>query len=138
MPGLREPEHGRIYEPGKAPRGESRDHLAPIPEPTNVDGVAGIAYFPSEPALRLGDSGAAGRWPGLIQYIDVESLQGQFSGRLLPMVLWLVPEQSGYYVRDWNPVWMRPEKSRAYAVQWFAFALLVLAFFVILNLRESE
>jgi len=52
--------------------------------------------------------------------------------------LWLAPEREGHYVRDWNPVWMRPEKSRAYATQWFAFALLSLVFFVILNLRKIE
>jgi cytochrome oxidase assembly protein ShyY1 len=41
-------------------------------------------------------------------------------------------------VRVWNPVWMRPEKSRAYATQWFTFALLAMVFFVILNLRKIE
>jgi surfeit locus 1 family protein len=88
--------------------------------------------------LRLGDPGSADRWPRLIPYIDIESLQAQFSDQLLPNVLWLAPEQEGHYVRDWNPVWMRPEKSRAYATQWFAFALLALVFFVILNLRKIE
>ena len=57
---------------------------------------------------------------------------------MLPVVLWLAPEQQGNYVRDWNPVWMRPEKSRAYATQWFAFAVVALVFFVILNLRKIE
>ena len=123
---------------GWAAWGESRDEPIAMPEPVNVDGVAGIAYFPSEPALRLGDPGAGERWPKLIPYIDIVSLQDRFSGRLLPIVLWLSPEQEGHYVRDWNPVWMRPEKSRAYATQWFAFALLSLVFFVILNLRKIE
>jgi surfeit locus 1 family protein len=123
---------------GWAPWGESRDDLAAIPEPVNVEGVAGIAYFPSEPALRLGDPGSDGRWPRLIPYIEIETQQALFSGQLLPIVLWLAPEQEGHYVRDWNPVWMRPEKSRAYATQWFAFALLSLVFFVILNLRKIE
>ena len=123
---------------GWAPWGETRYELAAIPEPDNVEGVAGIAYFPSEPALRLGDVGSTEHWPRLIPYIDIESLQAQFAGQLLPFVLWLAPEQEGYYVREWNPVWMRPEKSRAYATQWFAFALLALVFFVILNLRKVE
>jgi surfeit locus 1 family protein len=123
---------------GWAPWGDSRDNPADIPAPVNVDGVAGTAYFPSEPALLLGNSGQSDGWPRLIPYIDIEVLQQPFSRQLLPFVLWLAPEQKGYYVREWNPVWMRPEKSRAYAAQWFAFALLAVVFFFILNLRKIE
>jgi surfeit locus 1 family protein len=118
--------------------GESRDELAPIADPVSAGGVAGIAYFPSEPALRLGDSASAAGWPLLVSHIDIEALQARFQGRLLPLVLWLAPEQQGSYVRDWKPVWMRPEKSRAYATQWFAFAVVALVFFIVLNLRKVE
>jgi surfeit locus 1 family protein len=118
--------------------GESRDELAPIADPVSAGGVAGIAYFPSEPALQMGDPTPSSSWPLLVTHIDIEALQTRFEGRLLPMVLWLAPEQQGSYVRDWNPVWMRPEKSRAYATQWFAFAVVALVFFTILNLRKVE
>ena len=116
--------------------GESRAAIAHIPVPINVDGVAGLAYFPSEPAVRLGDFQDSERWPQLIPYIDFEALQLRFPNRLLPIVLWLAPEQTGYYVREWKPVWMRPEKSRAYATQWFAFAMVAVVFFIVLNLRK--
>ena len=123
---------------GWAPWGESRAETAPIGAPENTNGVAGIVYFPSEPALTFDGVRADGGWPRLIPFIDIEALQPSFEGRLLPWVLWLAPEQQGQYVRDWNPVWMRPEKSRAYATQWFAFAGLALIFFVLLNLRKIE
>lgn len=123
---------------GWAPWGESRLQLAAIVEPVNVEGVSGIAYFPSEPALAMGATGAGEGWPRLISYIDIEALQVHFDGQLAPWVLWLAVEQPGEYVRDWNPVWMKPEKSRAYATQWFAFAVLALVFFVILNMRKVE
>jgi surfeit locus 1 family protein len=135
---LRDSDHIVLVNRGWAAWGESRDFRAPIVEPSSVDGVAGIAYFPSEPALRLGDFQLSGRWPRLIPYIDVDALQASFDNRLLPWVLWLAPEQPGAYVREWNPVWMRPEKSRAYAAQWFAFAALALVFFIIMNLRKVE
>ncbi len=118
--------------------GDSRSDIAPIPEPVSEGGVAGIAYFPSEPALQMGELEQSSGWPLLISHIDIEALQPRFGDRLLPMVLWLAPEQQGSYVRDWNPVWMRPEKSRAYATQWFAFAVVALVFFIILNLRKVE
>lgn len=123
---------------GWAPWGESRAKPAPVMAPANADGVSGIAYFPSEPALQFGGVKPEGAWPRLIPFIDIDALQPSFDGRLLPWVLWLAPEQQGQYLRDWKPVWMRPEKSRAYATQWFAFALLALVFFVILNLRKIE
>ena len=123
---------------GWAAWGVSRASLPSIPAATSVGGVAGIVNFPSEPAMRLGGIELSEHWPQLVRYIDIEALREQFSDRLLPVVLWLAPEQAGNYVRDWNPVWMRPEKSRAYATQWFAFALLALVFFVILNLRKIE
>ena len=122
---------------GWAEWGVTRDSLPLIAAARDGD-VAGIANFPTEPAMRLGGIELSERWPQLLRYIDIEAMQGRFSGRLMPVVLWLAPEREGYFVRDWNPVWMRPEKSRAYATQWFAFALLVLVFFVILNLRKIE
>ena len=118
--------------------GESRDHPAIIPDPVTAAGVAGTAYFPSEPALRMGGLRLSEQWPQLIPYIDIDALQPAFDGNLLPWVLWLAPEVQGEYVRNWKPVWMRPEKSRAYATQWFAFAVLALVFFIILNLRKIE
>ena len=123
---------------GWAEWGVSRDSLPQIPAAANSGGVTGIANFPTEPAMRLGGTELSEHWPQLVRYVDIEAFQGQFSDQLLPVVLWLAPEQAGNYVRDWNPVWMRPEKSRAYATQWFAFAVLALVFFVILNLRKIE
>ena len=127
---------------GWAPWGEAREEPAPILEPVSTEAIAGIAFFPSEPALEMGgvelsEPGAQLRYQ-LIPYIDIDALQEPFEGRLLPWVLWLSPQQQDYYVRDWDPVWMRPEKSRAYATQWFAFALIALVLFIIMNLRKIE
>ena len=128
---------------GWAPWGESRDAPPSVTVPVSEGGVAGIAYFPSESAFQMGAGGLSEAWPQpvqyqLIPYVDIDALQAGFEGRLLPLMLWLSPEQQGYYVRDWKPVWMRPEKSRAYAVQWFAFALVALVFFIVMNLRKIE
>jgi surfeit locus 1 family protein len=135
---LRDSDHLVLVNRGWAAWGDSRTELAPIPDPVSAGGIAGTAYFPSEPALQMGDLASSAGWPLLVSHIDVDALQSRFEGRLLPMVLWLSPEQPGSYVREWNPVWMRPEKSRAYATQWFAFAAVALVFFVILNLRKIE
>ena len=123
---------------GWAAWGAAREPLPPISPATGGDRVAGVISIPSKPPLLLGEFDAAGEWPRLIPYIDFELLRAQYSEQILPFVLWLGPEQPGSYVRNWNPVWLPPEKSRAYALQWFAFAALALLLFVILNLRKIE
>lgn len=123
---------------GWAPWGESRAQLPQVMPPALAEEASGIAFVPGEPALALGRIEVGDDWPQLLPYVDIEALRQQYSPRLLPMVLWLAPEQPGVYVRDWDPIWLPPEKSRAYAVQWFSFAVVALILFVVLNLRKSE
>ena len=135
---LRDSDAVLLVNRGWTPWGETRQQTAPIVQADSDGGVVGIAFYPSEPALELGEFELTGEWPLLIQNIDIEALQPGFDGRLLPWILWLAPETDDAYLRDWQPLWMRPEKSRAYAVQWFAFAVLALVLFIILNLRKVE
>ena len=127
-----------LVDRGWAAWGASRERMPDILPPASADAVAGIASFPNEPVLRLGGIVLSGQWPQLIHYVDIEALRRQYSQQLLPMVLWLAPEGPGVYVRDWDPIWLPPEKSRAYAVQWFLFAGVALILFVVLNLRKVE
>ena len=123
---------------GWSPWQASRDDVPAI-QAAKVDGqVKGIAHLPQASIFRLGEINLGQQWPQLIPYLDIEALREQYSPRLLPMVLWLAPEQPGHYQRDWQPVWLPPEKSRAYAVQWFSFAAVALLLFLILNLRKTE
>ena len=123
---------------GWAPWGASRENLPRI-HPLAVDGrVSGITHVPQPSKFRLGEIELQQNWPQLIPYLDIEDLREQYSARLLPMILWLAPEQADHYVREWQPVWMPPEKSRAYAVQWFSFAAIAVLLFFILNLRKTE
>jgi len=135
---LRDSDHILLVNRGWAAWGESRDPLPRIPAPLAAAEIVGIANFPSEPVMKLGGYQLGSNWPQLIPYIEIESLREQYSERLLPIVLWLSPDQPGAYVRVWNPVWMPPEKSRAYALQWFSFAAVALVLFIVLNLRKVE
>jgi surfeit locus 1 family protein len=123
---------------GWAPWGDSRETLPRILPPPDSGEVSGIAFIPGEPALSLGGVALGEDWPQLIPYVDIAALRQQYSKQLLPMLLWMAPEQPDAYLRDWDPIWLPPEKSRAYAVQWFCFAALALILFVILNLRKTE
>ena len=135
---LADSDHVILVNRGWAAWGAARNPLPAIAPAVAGDRAAGIISIPSKPPLLLGEFGATAGWPRLIPYIDFDILRAQYSEHLLPFVLWLGPEQPGSYVRNWNPVWLPPEKSRAYAVQWFAFAALALLLFFILNLRKIE
>lgn len=118
--------------------GSTREQLPQIEVPA-VDGlVRGIVSIPHTGGFRMGQVSLHDEWPQVIPYVDIDALQVRFQNHLLPMTLWLDPEQAGHYRRDWNPVWADPEKSRAYAWQWFAFAAISLVLFVGLNLEKRE
>jgi cytochrome oxidase assembly protein ShyY1 len=74
----------------------------------------------------------------VVPFIDIDAMQESFPGGLLPLVLWLAPDQAGYYQRNWDPAWADPEKSRAYALQWFIFARIAVGLYFFLNLRKLE
>ncbi len=115
-----------------------REQLPQIKRPLQLDQVSGILSYPSQPAIKLGELAMADQSPQVIPYIDIEFLQNQHNGRLLPVILWLAPEQPGSYIRAWNPLWRPPEKSQAYATQWFAFAGITLVLLIVLNLRKID
>jgi len=116
--------------------GNSREQLPQIVAPA-VDGlIRGIVSIPRSGGFRMGKVSLSDEWPQVIPFVDIDAMQVQFQNHLLPMTLWLDPEQAGYYRRNWNPVWADPEKSRAYAWQWFSFAAISVVLFVSLNLRR--
>lgn len=135
---LRDSDRVLLVDRGWAAWGERRSPLPHLRAPDETGEIFGIAFVPGEPALKLGGLELSGDWPQLIPYIDIDALRRHFSSELLPMVLWMAPEAPGAYLREWDPVWLPPEKSRAYAVQWFLFAGIALFLFFILNLRKKE
>jgi surfeit locus 1 family protein len=118
--------------------GNSREILPAIEKPAGDGVVRGIASIPGEDIYRMGTISLQDNWPQVIPFVDIEAMQAQFEGQLLPLILWLGPEQAGHYAREWNPVWARPEKSRAYAWQWFTFGAVSLILFLVLNLRKQN
>lgn len=118
--------------------GESRQQLPDILPPSDSTLVYGIATLPVAEGFRMGETRLGESWPQVIPYVDMLALQAQYSSRLLPVVLWLGAEQEGQYLREWDPVWSDPEKSRAYALQWFSFAAIAFILLIVLNLRKVK
>ena len=93
-------------------------------------------------------------YPSVNRWIKQESLSPvkagkivieQFSAKLLlqvlqqdvlPFIIRLDPTEPNGFSRSWQIVSMPPERHIAYAVQWFAFALLVVVIYVGLHFRR--
>ena len=97
------------------------------------------APYPSS-GLRMGGDALPGQknWPKLTLYLDAASIAADLGKPLLPRVLLLDPAQNSGFVRQWTPQLMSPQRHRAYAVQWFGFAVVALIIFIGQHWRKVE
>ncbi len=116
--------------------GPDRSVLPQIVAPKNLLRLQGTVTIPSAGGFRMGEVVISGQWPQRIPYIDLQKIQQGVDFELLPYVIWLSEETDDAYLRDWQPIWSSPEKSEAYALQWFSFAAITLILFIVLNLKK--
>ncbi len=93
--------------------------------------VAGLASGRMAPAPE-------GRWPRVASFPSIGQLAEVYGAPLLPVVLLLDADSGPGYVREWQAPGLPPERHIGYAVQWWAFALLLLGLFVGLNLKRKD
>jgi surfeit locus 1 family protein len=76
-------------------------------------------------------------WPKVVQQLQLDSL-GQLLGvRLEPLILLLDKQDEFGFIRDWKPVYgATPDKHKAYAVQWFTLAVVLLMIYVGVNSKR--
>lgn len=117
--------------------GYDRSVLPDILAPKQPNKVLGIVTVPSTGGYRLGEVRMSGSGPHRVPYLDLKRIQQGLSFEILPYVIWQSPDMDDYYVRDWQPVWLPPEKSKAYALQWFSFAVIAFFLFIVLNSKKN-
>ena len=112
--------------------------LPPLPDGEVT--LAGIyAPFPGS-GLRVGGNAltAQNTWPKLTLRIDAAEIAADLGKPLLPRMLLLDAGANSGFVREWTPNVMPPVRHRAYAFQWFTFALVALLVFVAVHWRRQE
>jgi len=112
--------------------------LPPLPDgATELSGV--YAPFPGS-GLRVGGNrlSAQAQWPKLTLAIDRDEIAADLARPLLPRVLLLDADPASGFTREWTPALLPPARHRAYAFQWFAFALAALTLFVVLHWKKVE
>jgi surfeit locus 1 family protein len=75
-------------------------------------------------------------WPRVMQVLKIKELSTALGQPVEPLILLLGPQQPAGFARDWQPQGLSPEKHRGYALQWFAFATLLVVLFLVLNIKR--
>lgn len=133
-----------LIDRGFIPRGKDRAVLPAINSVIGTVTITGLINTP--PAyVALGDilDAKTISWPLRVEYIDTKALtkiladtkEHKGISKIFPYVVMLEANQSEAYAMEWDIVIMKPEKHIGYALQWFAFALVLLILFVALNRR---
>jgi len=102
--------------------------------------ATGIAVPPPSPGPLAHQEIDSSLGDGLlrVQRIDLDDLSRRLQLRLAPWTLRLDPAAPDGYRRQWPPVGgFTPERHRAYAVQWFVLAAVLVGLYLKLNLHRT-
>ena len=99
--------------------------------------VTGRAADLPSPGLASGRAPPAGSaWPKVTSFPSMSQLSTALGSTLEPRLVLLDPQDSNGYVRDWHPPGMEPIRHWSYAVQWWAFAVVLLGLWLGLNIHK--
>jgi cytochrome oxidase assembly protein ShyY1 len=117
---------------GQAPQ------LPPLPQ--DAVRLHGLYLPPPGIGLELGGDALAGQahWPKTTVYLDLAQVAKDLGRPLFPRVLALDADPAAIFQREhaFDFSAMPPARHRAYAFQWFSFAVAVLVIFVILHRKR--
>ncbi|TCV96106.1 cytochrome oxidase assembly protein ShyY1 [Luteibacter rhizovicinus] len=108
------------------------------PLPPGRQAIHGL-YVPSPGVgMRMGGDALPGQTGPRksVVYIDLGEIGADFGHTLYPRVLLLDADPASIYTREWTPDVMPPARHRAYAFQWFTFAVAAVVIFVLLHRKR--
>jgi surfeit locus 1 family protein len=120
---------------GDSDRNKLPDVFFP-PEPLKLKGQV---YYPGANSMALGqvlEKKAANL--AIVESIDTKIISQFLQKSVYPFIIRLHKAVPYGYLREWAVVSMPPERHNAYALQWFAMALVVLVLFISLNTKKID
>lgn len=111
------------------------------PIPAHAITLTGIYAPPPLPGLKLGGNPLPREkaWPKLVTFIDLRAIATDLGTAVYPHVLLTDPDPHSAYIRSWTANVMPPARHRAYALQWFCFAIAaVVMFFVLHRVKRDD
>ncbi|HEX5959754.1 MAG TPA: SURF1 family protein [Rhodanobacteraceae bacterium] len=105
------------------------------PIPGHAVTLEGIYAPPPLPGLKLGGNPLPRErtWPKLVTFIDLQQIASDLGAAVYPHVLLADPDPHSAYIRSWTANVMLPARHRAYALQWFSFAIAAIVMFFVLH-----
>lgn len=117
----------------------SRQTLPVTSLPTGLINIVGSVYYPSAKNWVLGQVIEEKRKDlAVVEQIDTQLISQVLHKSVYPFIIRLGKQEAGGYVREWSIVAMPPMRHYAYALQWFAMALVVLILFISLNIKIKK
>ncbi len=136
------PEHSEktIYvNRGWIPLGKNRESLPVIKNISGMVTVTGlIGIPPNNPYVPDQVIETTGKWPMRILAIDIPQLAKATKQDLYPFIVLLDQKDPNGFARDWTPTISSPHKNLAYAIQWFAMAIVTFILYIVLSIRRKE
>ncbi|BCA94092.1 SURF1-like protein [Legionella antarctica] len=123
---------------GWIPGDTTRQSFPAIQRPSGLVQLKGSAYFPSKKQWVLGP-GLEEKENGItiLELLDTKMISQILQKKVYPFIIRLGKQDAYGFVREWAIVSMPPQRHLAYALQWFAMALVILIIFVALNLKKK-
>ena len=121
---------------GWLPFGATRSDLPDVAVDSEIRTVVGRIDELPRPGIWLKAPAASG-WPRLVQYPHMEELSAQLGRALAPRQVLLDPAVPDGYLRDWALPGTPADRNIGYAVQWFAFAAVAGAIWLVLSFRSQ-
>lgn len=107
--------------------------------PKGVLQLQGAVYFPSTNNWVLGpDFEEKENKITILERINTKFITQILQKSVYPFIIRLDKDQAYGFIREWAVVSMPPQRHLAYALQWFAMALVILIIFVALNLKKID
>lgn len=125
-----------IVNRGWLPWPDRRD-VPSVPTPRGSQRLDAEVLPPTEQGFTLGTTHTQPGWPKLISRVDLGAMAEASGETLLPWMARLRTGSDAALTLDWPALPMTSSKHTAYAVQWFALALALLALFVWAGLRPE-
>ena len=120
-------------------QGPSRQSLPAAAVSDSITTISGHIYVPDGSLMMLGaEESSTENWPKVIQKIDFQYISSVLDESLLPHLIRLDENSSGVLQTNWSAINMRPEVHKAYAVQWFMMALVLLILYLFFSIRKLE
>jgi surfeit locus 1 family protein len=123
---------------GWVPGESTRRSFPEVQTPQGLLNVHGSAYFPGKNQWVLG-AGTEEKERGItiLEILDAKLVSQLLQKKVYPFIIRLDKQDAYGFVREWAIVSMPPQRHLAYALQWFAMALVILIIFVALNLKKK-